>query len=286
MQTMVPAEQNATSKWNVKRGLIRLWAFFSVIWLVSVTADSAIEGYGDVWYVAYAFGVPFAGFALGSGIWWVAIGFKSMAQLGHATTNNAPPRKDVRKVNGKRGMLRVWMFFTAVWLCGLGALGVSLFSKDLQQVGSEMVASITRDPSEADYEALCSKLRKQVAGGGPVDEITLLPRLEVVVTKGVAKAVGTPGRCLAVFAKEEGVELIPVVTKIVGGDGSAIREIEDAAGNRKPFDYRPVPPIRPSVSDADRRGNMYGFFAFVFAVPLTLLVLGWGLWWVAMGFKL
>jgi hypothetical protein len=88
----------------------------------------------------------------------------------------------------------------------------------------------------------------------------------------------------AVLAKEAGIDLVPVVFKIVGGDGSATREIEDAAGNRKPFDYRPVPPIQPSVSDADRQG-MYGYFGFVLATPLVLLVCGSGIWWVAMGFK-
>jgi hypothetical protein len=191
---------------------------------------------------------------------------------------------DTSKWDVKRGLIRLWILFAIAWVAVMGAVGGVIFADAIRQVGSDMEGSITPEPSRADYEALCAKLRKQWDAGGPVDKVTLVPRLEIAVTNGVAKVVNAPSRCLAVLAKEAGIDLVPVAFKIVGGDGSAAREIEDAAGNRKPFDYRPVPPIQPSVSDADRRG-MYGYFGFALAVPLVLLVCGSGIWWAAMGFK-
>jgi hypothetical protein len=51
--------------------------------------------------------LPFAGLALGFGIWWVATGFRSIAQVEHGITNDPHPRKAVPKVNVKRMMVRV-----------------------------------------------------------------------------------------------------------------------------------------------------------------------------------
>jgi hypothetical protein len=61
---------------------------------------------------------------------------------------------------------------------------------------------------------------------GPVGEIPAGPVLELVVNKGIAKIVNAHGRCLLVFLKEAGVEMLPVSFRGVGGDDSTIREIE------------------------------------------------------------
>lgn len=174
----------------------------------------------------------------------------------------------------------MWVLFTIIWLAGAGGTGVAIWADELRQVGDEIVASMTSDPSEADYEALCAKLRAQAAAGGPVDKIRLVPRLEVVVEKGVARVVAAPARCLVVLAKEKGVDLIPVFFKIVGSDGSEILELERADGTRTPFDFQSA----RTLEGADHSG-MYGYFAFVLAVPLVLFAFGSGIWWVAAGFK-
>ena len=136
-----------------------------------------------------------------------------------------------------------------------------------------------------DYEALCAKLRAQRAAGRQVDEIPRIPALEVVVNDGVAKIVAAPGLCLAVFAKEEGIDLIPVAFRVIGGDGGTVQEIEDRSGRRRPLaDFGTVPRIERATSDSGRQ-NMLWSALFVLGVPAVLLALGFGFWWVAMGFK-
>jgi hypothetical protein len=190
-----------------------------------------------------------------------------------------------KRLRYRRGLFRLWIFSTVVWLAVAGGAGVLSWSDELRQIGRDMMASITPDPSEADFERLCAKLRRQTAAGGPVDKIAVVPRLEVVVTDGVAKVVAAPGLCVADLAKEAGVDLIAVAVKRVGGDSSRIRELEDISGQRRPYD---------DFAHANDWGNeplgydysaVGQYFAFVLAAPIIVLCLGAGAWWVAMGFR-
>jgi hypothetical protein len=136
------------------------------------------------------------------------------------------------KWNVKRGLIRVWILFAAIWLATAGGIWAAIWSAAILQLGRGFVGSLTPAP---DYETLCTKLRGQRAAGGPVDEIAAIPALELVVNAGRGKVVASPGSCLIGFAKEEGIELVPIAFRIVGGDGSTLREIEDRAGNRRPI---------------------------------------------------
>jgi len=168
-----------------------------------------------------------------------------------------------------------------IWLILSGAIWVSEFGGKLLQRGQEIFASMTAP----DYDTICLKLRRQRASGGPVDLVPAIPALELAVYDGVGKAVAAPGRCLVEFAIEEGVALVPVVFKVVSGDGSVLREIEDRSGKRTPMsDLRRVSRPQPLISDPDYRA-MVGSLVFILAVPTVLLTAGMGLWWVAAGFR-
>jgi hypothetical protein len=130
------------------------------------------------------------------------------------------------RCNIRRGLIRAWVLFTTIWLITAGGFWLAAWWSELPIVWRDFVATV----APVNYEALCAKLRAQRAAGGPVDEIPAIPALEVVVAAGVAKVVAAPGRCLAVFAKEEGVDLIPVAIRVVGGDGSAVQQIEGQSG--------------------------------------------------------
>jgi hypothetical protein len=108
-----------------------------------------------------------------------------------------------------------------------GAIGVPLGIELLRWASPAAGWQISDLIAPTDYDALCAKLRRQRAAGGPVDPIPALPRLELIVENGVGRIVAAPGRCLAAFAEEEGIDLIPVAFRVVGGDGTALREIED-----------------------------------------------------------
>jgi hypothetical protein len=193
------------------------------------------------------------------------------------------PSEQSSKWNVKRGLIRLWVLFTTVWLATAGGIWVTEWSNELAQLGRELVRSVT---PAIDYEALCAKLRAQRGAGGSADAIPAIPALELVVENGIGKVIAAPGRCLVVFAKEEGIGLVPVAFKIVGGDGSTLREIEDKAGNRRPItDFSSVPRIERVVSNSDRR-TMFESFAFIVGVPMVLFGLGSGIRWAVMGFRL
>ena len=191
--------------------------------------------------------------------------------------------------NVKRGLIRFWILFVAVWFSTAGGIWIAVWSDDLLHIGREFIESLK--PS-VDYDALCVKLRRQRAAGGPVDEIPAIPALELVVNTGVGRIVAAPGRCLVVFAKEEGIELIPVAFKVVRGDGSTLREIEDNAGHRRPIsDFPALPPVQGRIPDYEYQqiywslAFIFGVPAVIFGVPAVLFVIGWGFWWAAMGFR-
>src|SRR5260370_41365714 len=48
-EATVPAGQEANSKWNVKRGLVRLWAVSAVIWMGVVGADGFVGWNNNPW---------------------------------------------------------------------------------------------------------------------------------------------------------------------------------------------------------------------------------------------
>jgi hypothetical protein len=197
----------------------------------------------------------------------------------HATQGQAVPGN----WNVKRGLIRSWIMFTVAWLITIGGLWVWSWRIELPKLWQD----VTEMVSPVDYEALCAKLRAQRASGGPVDHVPALPGLEIAVRDGVAKVVAAPGRCLVVFAQDEGVDLIPVVFRIVAGDGSPVREIEDNSGNRRPFSAFgrvAAPQVERALTGDDRRGIAMSAL-LILAVPTVLLVIGSGLWWVAVGFK-
>src|SRR5204863_6391147 len=58
------------------------------------------------------------------------------------------------------------------------------------------------------------------------------PRSRLSSMTASEKITAAPGLCLVTIAKEEGIDLIQVALRVVGGDGSEVQEIEDGAGNR------------------------------------------------------
>jgi hypothetical protein len=169
-----------------------------------------------------------------------------------------------------------------IWLATAGAIWGYTWSNELVQFGRELAASLA---PAVDYDALCAKLRAERAAGAPVDSIPAIPALELVVENGVGRVVAAPGRCLVVFAKEEGSGSVPVAFKIVGGDGSKLREIEDRAGNRRQItDFPPVPSVEQESPSPDL-GGMFWSLTIILSVPVILFVLGSGVWWAAMGFR-
>jgi hypothetical protein len=181
--------------------------------------------------------------------------------------------------NVKRGLIRLWVLFAAIWLTIAGGMWVSIYSNELAQLSRQLVASVT---PAVEYEALCARLRAQRAAGGPVDQITALPTLDLVVTKGVAQIVASHGDCLMTFAKEEGVDLVPTVFKTVGGDGSKPAWIKDMQGGVRPNNFQEVPRVEQPASDLT---SMLGSLAIILGVPAILFVLGSGVWWAVMGFR-
>ena len=149
--------------------------------------------------------------------------------------------------------------------------------------GRQFVALLrpANDYSAADYEALCATLRRQRAAGGPVDKIPVIPVAEVTVNNGVGRVVAARGRCLVVFALEEGIDLVPISYRVVGGDGSTLREIEEQI--RKPKAHRREGGIS---NDRVRCSNSFFWsFGLIVCAPMVLFLLGWGLRWAAMGFR-
>jgi hypothetical protein len=174
------------------------------------------------------------------------------------------------------------MLFAMIWVAIAGGVWVSIYSDELALIGRELAASLT---PAVDYAALCAKLRSQRAAGGPVDPIPALPALELVVENGIGRIVAAPGSCLVTFAQEEGVDLVPVALKIVGGDGSSLREIEGRDGKRRPIaNFPTVPRVQPAISASDRRGFFWSL-ALILGVPAILFALGSGFWWAVMGFR-
>jgi hypothetical protein len=73
------------------------------------------------------------------------------------------PRKPASKWRLKRGLIRLWILFAVAWIAVVGGIGVVEWWEDLAQLKYSFVKSFNPDPSKADYEALCAKLRKQAA---------------------------------------------------------------------------------------------------------------------------
>jgi hypothetical protein len=185
------------------------------------------------------------------------------------------------KWNVKRGLIRVWVLFATIWLATAGGIWVAEWSDEILGFGREFVALLrpAAGYSAADYEALCATLRRQRAAGGTVDKIPVIPVAEVMVNNGVGRVVAAPGRCLIVFAQEEGVDLVPISYRVVGGDGSILREIEDRFGNRRPIADKMAPRIQHTVP-----ASFFWSLGFILSVPMVVFVLGWGFWWAAKGF--
>jgi hypothetical protein len=68
-----------------------------------------------------------------------------------------PAAKTARRLNVKRGLIRLWVLFAAIWLAIAGGIWVALWSAELAQLGRELVASVR---PATDYDALCAKLRE------------------------------------------------------------------------------------------------------------------------------
>jgi hypothetical protein len=224
-----------------------------------------------------------AGFVATIGAYWLWADFFAV----WLRSNDYPGSPIVRgeqtaKWNVKRGLIRVWVLFATIWLATAGGFWVSEWSDEILSFGREFVALLrpAADYSAADYEALCATLRRQRAAGGPVDKIPVLPVAEVTVNNGVGRVVADRGRCLVVFALEEGVDLVPISYTVVGGDGSRLREIEDRFGNRRPIGDRIVPRIQHAVPD-----SFFWSLCLILSVPMVVFVLGWGFWWAGKGFR-
>jgi hypothetical protein len=116
----------------------------------------------------------------------------------------SPTPKTARRLNFKRGLVRLWVLLTVIWLATAGGIWVAEWSDEILRFGQEFVALLrpAADYSAADYEALCATLRRQRAAGGPVDEIPILPVAEVTVNNGVGRVVADRGRCLGAIATE------------------------------------------------------------------------------------
>jgi hypothetical protein len=174
------------------------------------------------------------------------------------------------------------VLFATIWLATAGGFWVAEWSDEILGFGREFVALLrpAADYSAADYEGLCAKLRRQRADGALVDKIPVIPVVELLVNNGVGRVVGARGRCLVVFAQEEGIDLVGVSFRVVGGDGSPPREIEDKSGNQHPFDFPVVPRIQHAVP-----ASFFWSLGFILSVPMAVFVLGWGFWWAAKGFR-
>lgn len=87
-----------------------------------------------------------------------------------------------------------------------------------------------------------ASLQKSLAKGDDVDE---LPSLDISVGKdGSAKVIDQDGRHRALFAKQAGVDLIPVAVKRGGDQGASIKTVAGMKDGSDPvtWDFRPVPP--------------------------------------------
>lgn len=189
-----------------------------------------------------------------------------------------------QKWNIKRGLIRIWIVVTILWLVTAGGIWLSEWSDELKYSAKNLFASMTPTPS-TDYEAICAKIRAQQAAGGTADEIPVIPEVDVVVERGIGRVVAQFGRCLAMLGKEAGVDQIPVALKIVGGDGSKLRELEAGGGKRfSTTDWQALllNPAQQGLSESQR--EMIRSFAFVLCLPLLLLLLGTAVWWAARGF--
>jgi hypothetical protein len=224
-----------------------------------------------------------AGFVATIGAYWLwADFFRGAVAVNDYPGSSIVQGEQTAKWNVKRGLVRVWVLFATIWLATAGGIWAAEWSDEILWVGGEFIALLrpAADYSAADYEALCATLRRQRAGGGPVDKIPVIPVAEVTVNNGVGRVVAARGRCLVVFAQEEGVDLVAISYRIVGGDGSTLREIEDRFGNRRPVADKMVPRIEHAVPDA-----FFWSLGFILSVPMVVFVLGWGFWWTAKGFR-
>jgi hypothetical protein len=195
-----------------------------------------------------------AGFVATIGAYWLWVDFfRGMVVIGDHPESRTVRGEQTAKWNVKRGLIRVWVLFATIWLATAGGIWVAVWSDEILWFGREFVILLrpAADYSAADYEALCTTLRRQRAAGGPVDKIPLIPVAEVMVNNGVGRVVADRGHCLIVFALEEGVDLVPISYTVVGGDGSTLREIEDRFGNRRRIADNVVPRItQHAVPDA------------------------------------
>lgn len=224
-----------------------------------------------------------AGFVATIGAYWLwADFFCGRVAVNHPAGSSIVQGGQTAKWNVKRGLIRVWVLFSTIWLATAGGIWVVEWSDEILRFGRQFVALLrpANDYSAADYEALCATLRRQRAAGGPVDKIPVIPVAEVTVNNGVGRVVAARGRCLVVFALEEGIDLVPISYRVVGGDGSTLREIEDKFGNRRPIAEKVVSQmIEYAVPD------LFWSFGLIVSAPMVLFLLGWGLRWAAMGFR-
>lgn len=97
-----------------------------------------------------------------------------------------------------------------------------------------------------------ASLKKSLDKGDEVEEI---PSLNVSVGKEGAKVTDQDGRDRALFAKESGIDMIPVAIKRSGqGD---ITELEGMTGNKVKYDFKSVDLPKPPMTNDERFGHRF-----------------------------
>jgi hypothetical protein len=179
-------------------------------------------------------------------------------------------------------MFRVWVLVALIWLVCAGGIWIAIWSSQLGQAGSELVARVVHPTPN--YEAICAALRSARAAGIASKEIPAIPALEVEVKDGIGRVLAAPGYCLAIIAKEEGIGLIPVALRVVRSDGTKLRQIEARDGSLRNADEFTKVPVEEDTLRLHGSAMIEGL-VFVFAVPTLILVFGYAIGWVANGFR-
>jgi hypothetical protein len=185
-------------------------------------------------------------------------------------------------VNVRRGLFRVWVLITALWFCAAGGLWIAIWGEQLGDAGTEVFHHIVhRTP---DYEAICAALRSARAAGITPAPIPAIPALELDVENEVGRVVAAPGRCLAEFAAEENIGLIPVALRVVKSDGTRLRRIQANNGSlRDVGDFTKVPVREDTL--ALHGASMFSGLASILVVPIFILLIGCSIGWAVNGFR-